>query len=78
MSQCNGCYLEQLKKKYGSKLIKHAGSWYLVGEQPLPGQGEPYQLPNGTPIQFVVWFMGEGHDHTPSMAEESIDDSGGF
>lgn len=67
MSSCNGCTLERMKKQYGEKLIKFDGSWYLKGEQPGPGQSRPKQLPDGTPIQFVAWFMSEGHDHSQSQ-----------
>jgi len=63
MSECNGCYLERLKKKYGNKLIKVGDSWYLKNEQPAQGQSEPLKLKDGTPIQFVAWFMSEGHSH---------------
>jgi hypothetical protein len=66
MSSCNGCMLERLEKEYGDKLIKVEGAWYIKGEQPAPGQG--------TPIKFVAWFMSEGHDHSTSMAEESMED----
>ncbi len=63
MSECNGCDLARLKEKYGDKLIKFAGSWYLKGEQPAQGQSEPLALPDGTPIRFVVWYMSEEHCH---------------
>jgi len=63
MASCNGCTLARLKRKYGDRLIKYRGSWYLKNEQPADGQGEPLQLPNGMPIQFVAWFMSEGHCH---------------
>lgn len=61
MSYCNGCDLEYMKEKYGDKLIKVGDTWYLKGEEPLEGQSEPLKLQDGTPIQFLVWFMGEGH-----------------
>jgi len=72
--RCNGCELARLKKKWGERLIKVQGSWYLAGMPPDKGQDEPTHLPNGIPIQFVAWFMSEGHDHTSTMAEEMIDD----
>ena len=63
MSDCNGCDLARLKKKYGDKLINYMGSWYLKGEQPAPGQSAPLALADGTPISFVAWYMSEGHSH---------------
>lgn len=63
MSDCNGCDLERLKEKYGKKLIKVNGTWYLKDEQPAQGQSEPLALKDGTPIRFVVWYMSEGHSH---------------
>jgi hypothetical protein len=61
MNACNGCDLARLKRKYGDKLIKVKGTWYLKNEQPLDGQVEPFHLDDGTPIQFVVWYMSEEH-----------------
>ena len=63
MGSCNGCDLARLKKQYGEKLIKVGGSWYIKGEQPLEGQGEPFALEDGTPIRFAAWYMEEGHCH---------------
>ena len=60
MASCNGCDLIKLKKKYGDRLIKFRGSWYLKNEQPGSGQIEN-SLPDGTPIRFAAWFMSEGH-----------------
>ena len=60
-NKCNGCEVERLKKVYGDGLIKFNGEWYLKNETPLAGQEEPCQLPDGTPIRFVAWFMSEGH-----------------
>ena len=61
MGFCNGCELVRLKKKYGDKLIKVKGSWYVRGELPGKGQDDPISLADGTPIRFVAWFMSEGH-----------------
>ena len=72
--KCNGCYLARLKKQWGNRLVKVGDSYYLAGMKPSPGQAEPTHLPNGIPIQFVIWFMGEGHDHTPSQADMLIED----
>ena len=62
LSRCNGCYLQELKEKYGQKLIKIKRNWYVIGEKPADGQSEPKCL-FGTPIpiRFVSWFMSEGH-----------------
>ena len=72
MSSCNGCALERLEKKWGKRLKKINGSYYVVGLPPVDGQGEPTHLPNGVPLQFVAWFMSEGHDHSTSMAEDDF------
>jgi hypothetical protein len=63
MSSCNGCNLVQMKRKYGDRLIKYKGSWYLKNTPPADGQSEPKQLKDGTPIHFVVWYMSEGHSN---------------
>lgn len=63
MSDCNGCDLERLKKKYGARIIKVGGSWYLKNEEPAPGQSKPLALPDGTPIRFMAWYMSEEHSH---------------
>jgi len=73
MSSCNGCTKKRLKKKYGDKMIKVGGTYYLKGEQPLQGQDEPKALPDGTPIQFLVWFMEEGHDHSETQFDIDTD-----
>lgn len=61
MASCNGCSLARLKREYGDRLIKYLGSWYVKGDSPADGQGEPLKLEDGTPIRFVAWFMDEGH-----------------
>ena len=48
---------KMLKRKYGNRLIKYKGSYYVKDEQPTKGQSEPFSLPDGTPIMFVAWFM---------------------
>ncbi len=58
--QCNGCHLEQLRAQHGEKLIHLRGDWYVYGEDPSPGQGEPSSL-GGVPIRWVAWFMSTGH-----------------
>ena len=73
MSSCNGCSLEILKKRYGDRLIKVNGTWYVKGEPPLPGQSEPKRLPDGTPIRFAAWFMNEGHDHENTALDDLIE-----
>jgi len=50
-----------LKKQHGDKLVKRGDSWYLRGEPPAPGQGAPLADEDGTPLQFVAWFMSEEH-----------------
>ena len=63
MYNCNGCSLEQYKLKYKERLVKIGDTYYVAGEEPMPGQGEPSCLPDGTPIRFLVWFMSEGHSN---------------
>lgn len=53
----NSVTRQRLREKYGDKLIKFQGNYYLKGEPPLKGQSEPFALEDGTPIQFVAWFM---------------------
>lgn len=48
---------KMLRRKYGDKLIKYMGNYYVKGEEPCDGQSEPLALEDGTPIQFVAWFM---------------------
>ena len=63
MYNCNGCSLARYKAKYKDKLIKIGDTYYVIGEEPMPGQSEPHSLPDGTPIRFLVWFMSEGHSN---------------
>lgn len=56
----NGSNLEHrgwLREMYGKNLIKFKGSYYVRGDSPDEGQGEPTKLDDGTPIRFVAWFM---------------------
>ena len=61
MSECNGCCLERMKAKYGKKLIKYKSNWFLKNASPVKGQGAPFELPDGSPIRFIAWFMSEEH-----------------
>mgnify|MGYP001579330139 CR=1 FL=1 len=63
-NRCNGCSLAGYKKRFGENLIKVGEAWYLKGLEPVAGQGEPFALPDGTPIRFVVWFMSEEHSNS--------------
>jgi hypothetical protein len=67
MASCNGCSLERHKKKYGDRLVRIMNdgwpTYYLKGGEPIPGQGEPHCLEDGTPIRFLVSYMSEGHSH---------------
>lgn len=47
----------KLREKYGERLIKYKGNYYVKGDEPDPGQSEPLALEDGTPIRFVAWFM---------------------
>lgn len=53
----NASTRRRLREKYGDRLIKYQGRYYVKGEQPCDGQAEPHALPDGTPIRFEAWFM---------------------
>ena len=62
MASCNGCMLQKMKERYGDKLIRYEGSWYL--RDSAPAEGQPItSLPDGTPIKFMAWFMSEDHSN---------------
>jgi hypothetical protein len=63
MYNCNGCSLARYKAKYKDRLVKVGDTYYVKGEEPMPGQSEPTSLEDGTPIRFLVWFMSEGHSY---------------
>jgi hypothetical protein len=60
MFNCNGCCLDRLRQQHGERLVHHNGDWYVQGEAPNPGQGEPSSL-GGVPIRWIAWFMSTGH-----------------
>lgn len=74
MGLCNGCdFIELVKrhKKHRDRLVfvekPMAGftTWptvYLLDEQPVEGQGEPYMI-DGKPARFVVSYASLGHSN---------------
>jgi hypothetical protein len=68
-SRCNGCDLERLREQYGERLVHVRGSWYVRGESPAPGHGDPLILA-GVPCRFLVWFMSTGHACGKTSAED--------
>lgn len=69
MSQCNGCShadrMKRLRKQRKKTILLNKDGWttlYIVGEQPLEGQSEPYEH-NGKPLRFVSSYMALAHSY---------------
>lgn len=67
MGTCNGCSLVRLKERFGDRLhrvvVNGWPTYYVKGEEPRPGQGEPKYLEDGTPIRMYRSYMSEGHSY---------------
>jgi hypothetical protein len=57
MAGLNCCARRRAKNRYGDEMVYFRGTYYRKGRMPAQGQSGPQALPDGTPIQFLAWYM---------------------